>query len=178
MLLLLEYSRHRLALRHLSWLFYLFNSLYHLLTSTNLQGQIFHFIHVFFNCHLTYQPVLFTCTLHCQSPLYLLFLIFFTVIFTSCHLDTFIVYQLLSILYHQYVISMTESVLFYSLIHYWYLAYCLAYNSYLSNICYTNERMKSIETSVLSRVKQITTQVGCMRWVFRAGALGRPRGMG
>ena len=36
----------------------------------------------------------------------------------------------------------------------------------------------SIETSILSRVKQITTQVGCMRQVLRAGALARPRGMG
>ena len=27
-------------------------------------------------------------------------------------------------------------------------------------------------------VKQITSQVGCMRQVLRAGALGRPRGMG
>ena len=36
----------------------------------------------------------------------------------------------------------------------------------------------SIETYILSRVKQITAQVGCMRQVLRAGALGRPRGMG
>ena len=36
----------------------------------------------------------------------------------------------------------------------------------------------SIETSILSRVKQITAQVGCMRQVLRAGVLGRPRGMG
>ena len=36
----------------------------------------------------------------------------------------------------------------------------------------------STETSILSRVKQIATQVGCMRQVLRAGALGRPRGMG
>ena len=36
----------------------------------------------------------------------------------------------------------------------------------------------SIEISILSRVKQITAQVGCMRQVLRAGALGRPRGMG
>ena len=34
------------------------------------------------------------------------------------------------------------------------------------------------ETSILSRVKQITSQVGCMRQVLRASALGRPRGMG
>ena len=36
----------------------------------------------------------------------------------------------------------------------------------------------SIETCILSRVKQIPAQVGCMRQVLRAGALGRPRGMG
>ena len=36
----------------------------------------------------------------------------------------------------------------------------------------------STETSILSSVKQITAQVGCMRQVLRAGALGRPRGMG
>ena len=35
-------------------------------------------------------------------------------------------------------------------------------------------RENSIETSILSRVKQ----VGCMRQVLRAGALGRPRGIG
>ena len=35
----------------------------------------------------------------------------------------------------------------------------------------------SIETCILSRVKQITVQVGCMRQVLGAGALGRPRGM-
>ena len=39
-------------------------------------------------------------------------------------------------------------------------------------------RENSIETSLLSRVKQIISQVGCMRQVFRAGALGRARGMG
>ena len=38
-------------------------------------------------------------------------------------------------------------------------------------------RENSTETSILSRVKQ-PAQVGCMRWVLRAGALGRPRGMG
>ena len=37
---------------------------------------------------------------------------------------------------------------------------------------------KSIETSILSRVKRSPAQVGCMRQVFRAGVLGRPRGMG
>ena len=38
----------------------------------------------------------------------------------------------------------------------------------------------SIETCILSRVKQITitAQVGCMRQVFGPGALGRPRGIG
>ena len=35
----------------------------------------------------------------------------------------------------------------------------------------------SVKTSTLSRVKQITSP-GCMRQVLRAGALGRPRGMG
>ena len=35
-----------------------------------------------------------------------------------------------------------------------------------------------IETGILSGVKQITSQVGCMRQVLRAGALGRLRGMG
>ena len=35
-------------------------------------------------------------------------------------------------------------------------------------------RENSIETSILSRVKQ----VGCMKQVLRAHALGRPRGMG
>ena len=38
-------------------------------------------------------------------------------------------------------------------------------------------RENSIETSILSRMKQITTQVGCIRQVLRAGALGRPRGI-
>ena len=36
----------------------------------------------------------------------------------------------------------------------------------------------SIETCVLSRVRQVTSQVRCMRQVLRAGAMGRPRGMG
>ena len=36
----------------------------------------------------------------------------------------------------------------------------------------------SIETCILSRVKQITSQVGCMRQVLRPGTLGRPRGSG
>ena len=36
----------------------------------------------------------------------------------------------------------------------------------------------SIETCMLSRVKQITAQVGCMRQVLRPGTLGRPRGIG
>ena len=36
----------------------------------------------------------------------------------------------------------------------------------------------SIETCILSSVKQIPAQAGCMRQVLRAGALGRPRGMG
>ena len=35
----------------------------------------------------------------------------------------------------------------------------------------------SIETCILSRVKQITAQVGCMRQVLGPGALGRPRGI-
>ena len=39
-------------------------------------------------------------------------------------------------------------------------------------------RENSIETCILSRVKQITSPVGCMRQVLRTGALGRPRGMG
>ena len=39
-------------------------------------------------------------------------------------------------------------------------------------------RENSIETCILSRVKQITNPVGCMKQVLRAGALGRPRGMG
>ena len=36
----------------------------------------------------------------------------------------------------------------------------------------------SIEIYILSRVKQITTQVGYMRQVLGPGALGRPRGIG
>ena len=36
----------------------------------------------------------------------------------------------------------------------------------------------SIETCILSRVKQITSQVGCMRQALGPGALGRPRGIG
>ena len=36
----------------------------------------------------------------------------------------------------------------------------------------------SIETCILSRVKQITAQVGGMRQALRPGALGRPRGIG
>ena len=36
----------------------------------------------------------------------------------------------------------------------------------------------SIKTCILSRVKQITAQVGCMRQVLGPGALGRPRGIG
>ena len=36
----------------------------------------------------------------------------------------------------------------------------------------------NIETCILSKVKQITSQVGCMRQVLGAGALGRPRGIG
>ena len=39
-------------------------------------------------------------------------------------------------------------------------------------------RENSIETTILSRVKQTTSPVGCMRQELRAGALGRPRGMG
>ena len=39
-------------------------------------------------------------------------------------------------------------------------------------------RENSMETCILSRVKQITSQVGCMRQVLRPGALGRPRGIG
>ena len=35
----------------------------------------------------------------------------------------------------------------------------------------------NIETCILSKVKQITSQVGCMRQVLRPGSLGRPRGM-
>ena len=36
----------------------------------------------------------------------------------------------------------------------------------------------SIETSILSRVKQITSPGWMHETVFRAGALGRPRGLG
>ena len=36
----------------------------------------------------------------------------------------------------------------------------------------------SIETCILSRVKQIPAQVGCMRQVLGPGALGRPSGIG
>ena len=39
-------------------------------------------------------------------------------------------------------------------------------------------RENSIKTCILSRVKQITTQVGCMRQALGPGALGRPRGIG
>ena len=39
-------------------------------------------------------------------------------------------------------------------------------------------RENSIETSILSRVKQTTSPGGCMRQMLRAGALGRPRGIG
>ena len=35
----------------------------------------------------------------------------------------------------------------------------------------------SIETCILSRVKQLTAQVGSMRHVLGPGALGRPRGI-
>ena len=38
-------------------------------------------------------------------------------------------------------------------------------------------RKNSIETSILSRMKQIASPGWCMRQVLRAGALGRPRGM-
>ena len=38
-------------------------------------------------------------------------------------------------------------------------------------------RENSIETCILSRVKQIPAQAGCMRQVFGPGALGRPRGI-
>ena len=38
-------------------------------------------------------------------------------------------------------------------------------------------RENSIETCILSTVKQITSQAGCMRQVLRPGALGRPRGI-
>ena len=36
----------------------------------------------------------------------------------------------------------------------------------------------SIETCILSRVKEITSPGGCMRQVLGPGALGRPRGIG
>ena len=36
----------------------------------------------------------------------------------------------------------------------------------------------SIETRILSRVKQITSPVGCMRQVLGPGALGRAKGIG
>ena len=36
----------------------------------------------------------------------------------------------------------------------------------------------SIETCILSMVKQITSPGWCMRQLLRAGALGRPRGIG
>ena len=36
----------------------------------------------------------------------------------------------------------------------------------------------SIKTCILSWVKQITAQAGCMRQVLGPGALGRPRGIG
>ena len=39
-------------------------------------------------------------------------------------------------------------------------------------------RENSTETCFLSRVKQITSPVGCMRQVLGPGALGRPRGIG
>ena len=39
-------------------------------------------------------------------------------------------------------------------------------------------RENSIKTSIVSRVIRSPAQVGCMRQVLRAGALGRPRGMG
>ena len=39
-------------------------------------------------------------------------------------------------------------------------------------------RENSMETCILSRVKQSTSQVGCMRQVLGPGALGRPRGIG
>ena len=39
-------------------------------------------------------------------------------------------------------------------------------------------RENSIETSILSRVKQITSPGWMLRQVLRAGALGGPRGMG
>ena len=39
-------------------------------------------------------------------------------------------------------------------------------------------RENSIETCILSRVKQITSPGWCMRQVLGPGALGRPRGIG
>ena len=39
-------------------------------------------------------------------------------------------------------------------------------------------RKNSIETCILSRVKQITSQLGCMRQVLGPGAQGRPRVIG
>ena len=39
-------------------------------------------------------------------------------------------------------------------------------------------RENSIETCILSRVKRSPAQVGCMRQVLGADALGRPRGIG
>ena len=39
-------------------------------------------------------------------------------------------------------------------------------------------RENSIKACILSMVKQITSPGGCMRQVLRAGALGRPRGIG
>ena len=39
-------------------------------------------------------------------------------------------------------------------------------------------RENSMETCILSRVKQITSPVGCMRQALGPGALGRPRGIG
>ena len=38
-------------------------------------------------------------------------------------------------------------------------------------------RENSIETCILSSVKQITSPGGCMRRVLGPGALGRPRGI-
>ena len=39
-------------------------------------------------------------------------------------------------------------------------------------------RENSIETCILSMVKEITAQIGYMRQVLQPGALGRPRGIG
>ena len=39
-------------------------------------------------------------------------------------------------------------------------------------------RENSFKTCILSRVKQITSQLGCMSQMFGDGTLGRPRGMG